>query len=41
MNDSTVATKIEEKREALEELSKSDLPVAEIATELLEVKEEL
>lgn len=41
MNDSNVAAKIEANREALERLSESELPVAEIATALLEIKEEL
>jgi len=41
MNNSNTATKIEENSEALEELSESELPVAEIATALLEIKEEL
>jgi hypothetical protein len=41
MSGSNVAAKIEENREALEELSESELPVAEIATALLEIKEGL
>jgi hypothetical protein len=41
MNNNNAASKIEANREALEELSESDLPVADIATALLEIKEEL
>ena len=40
MADADVASKIEANREALEELSNTDLPVADIATALLELEGE-
>ena len=40
MSDADVASKIEANREALEELSNTDLPVADIATALLELEGE-
>ena len=37
---SDIASKVEEKREALETLADSDLPAAEVASALLEVTNE-